>query len=46
MRIEENEIKFILPENVQQENTNDFTKLESKITIVNLSDSYLVTRVN
>ena len=46
MRIEENEIKFILPENVQQENTNDFTKLESKITIVNLTDSYLVTRVN
>mgnify|MGYP006134748017 CR=1 FL=1 len=46
MRIEENEIKFILPENVQQENTNDFTKLESKIIIVNLTDSYLVTRVN
>jgi len=45
MRIEENEIKFILPENIVQENTNDFTKLESKITIVNLTDSYIVARV-
>lgn len=46
MRIEENEIKFILPEDKKEENTNNFTKLETKITVINLTNSHLVSRVS
>ena len=45
MKIKENEIKFFLPDNIKEEKANNFTKLEGKVTVINLTDSDLIIRV-